>query len=175
MINILLWWYEQDLYFVNCTHHNAYRNLLFKVIHWCRRTVCSKFPNAVQSYPKCLGNFGQQYFSFLMILNFMPYNLNMENIIIHNKTRDMLPSISSTILHARYSELANSKSVQSSPIWRYYLHHLSVKMMLLQMQKCFVCIKFIMMSLQVATLSQWVIWLDLCKQSIMRLSSQLKI
>ena len=43
----------------------------------------------------------------------MPYKLNMENIIIHNKTRDMLPSISSTILHARYSELANSKSVQS--------------------------------------------------------------
>ena len=35
----------------------------------------------------------------------MPYNLNMENIIIHNKTRDMLPSI--------------SKSVQSSPIWRF--------------------------------------------------------
>ena len=49
----------------------------------------------------------------------MPYNLNMENIIIHDKTRDMLPSISSTILHVRYSEHANSKSVQSSPIWRY--------------------------------------------------------
>ena len=45
----------------------------------------------------------------------------MENIIIHNKTRDMLPSISSTILHVRYSEHANSKSVQSSPIWRYAL------------------------------------------------------
>ena len=49
----------------------------------------------------------------------MPYNLNMENIIIHNETRDMLPSISSTILHVRYSDYANSKSVQSSPIWRY--------------------------------------------------------
>ena len=49
----------------------------------------------------------------------MPYNLNMENIIIHDKTRDMLPSISSTILHVRYSEHANSKSVQRSPIWRY--------------------------------------------------------
>ena len=49
----------------------------------------------------------------------MPYNLNMEIIIIHNKTRDMLPSISNTILHVRYSEHANSKSVQSSPIWRY--------------------------------------------------------
>ena len=49
----------------------------------------------------------------------MPYNLNMKNIIIHNKTHDMLPSISSTILHERYSEHANSKSVQSSPIWRY--------------------------------------------------------
>ena len=49
----------------------------------------------------------------------MPYNLNMENIIIHNRTRDMLLSISSTILHVRYSEHANSKSVQSSPIWRY--------------------------------------------------------
>ena len=49
----------------------------------------------------------------------MPYNLNMENIIIHIKTRDMLPSISGTILHVRYSEHANSKSVQSSPIWRY--------------------------------------------------------
>ena len=49
----------------------------------------------------------------------MPYNLNMENIIIHSKTRDMLPSISSTILHVRYSEHANSKSVLSSPIWRY--------------------------------------------------------
>ena len=49
----------------------------------------------------------------------MPYNLNMENIIIHNKTRDMPPSISSTILHVRYSEHANSKIVQSSPIWRY--------------------------------------------------------
>ena len=45
----------------------------------------------------------------------MPYNLNMENIITHNMTRDMLPSISSTILHVRYSEHANSKSVQSSP------------------------------------------------------------
>ena len=49
----------------------------------------------------------------------MPYNLYKENIIIHNKTRDILPSISSTILHVRYSEHANSKSVQSSPIWRY--------------------------------------------------------
>ena len=46
----------------------------------------------------------------------MPYNLNMENIIIHNKTRDMLPSISSTIIHVRYSEHANSKSVQSSGV-----------------------------------------------------------
>ena len=43
----------------------------------------------------------------------------MENIIIQNKTRDMLLSISSTILHVRCSEHANSKSVQSSPIWRY--------------------------------------------------------
>ena len=120
MINLLLWWYEQDLYFVNSTHHNAYRNILFKIIHWCKRTVCSKFPHAVQSNPKCWGNFGQQYFSFQFILNFMSYNLNMENIIIHNKTRDMLPSISSTILHMRYSEHANSKSVQSSPIWRYH-------------------------------------------------------
>ena len=51
----------------------------------------------------------------------MPYNLNMENIIKHNKTRDMLPSISSTILHVRYSEHANWKSVQSSPIWRYMI------------------------------------------------------
>ena len=119
MINFLLWWYEQDLHFVNSTHHNAYRNLLFKVIHWCIRTVCSKFPHAVQSYPKCWGNFGQQYFSLWFNLNFMPYNLNMENIIIHDKTCDMLPSISSTILHVRYSEYANSKSVQSSPIWRY--------------------------------------------------------
>ena len=51
----------------------------------------------------------------------MPYNLNMENIIIHDKTCDMLLSISSTILHVRYSEHANSKSVQSSPIWRYVL------------------------------------------------------
>ena len=50
----------------------------------------------------------------------MPYNLDMENIIIHNKTCDMLPSISSTILHVRYSEDANSKSVQSSPIWQYH-------------------------------------------------------
>ena len=33
----------------------------------------------------------------------------------------MLLSISSTILHVRYSEHANSKSVQSSPIWRYWL------------------------------------------------------
>ena len=96
MINFLLWWYEQDLHFGNSTHHNAYRNLLFKAIHWCRRTVCSKFPHAVQSYPKYWGNFGQQYFSFYNILNFMPYNVNMENIIIHNKTRDMPPSISST-------------------------------------------------------------------------------
>ena len=120
IINFLLWWYEQDQYFVNSTHHNAYRNLLFKVIHWCIRTVCSKFIHAVQSYPKCWGNFGQQYLSFWYILNFMPYNFNMENIIIHNKTRDMLPSISSTILHMRYSEHANSKSVQSSPIWRYW-------------------------------------------------------
>ena len=47
------------------------------------------------------------------------HNLNMENIIIHNKTRDMPPSISSTILHVRYSEHTDSKSVQSSPIWRY--------------------------------------------------------
>ena len=47
------------------------------------------------------------------------HNLNMENIIIHNKTRDMHPSISSTILHVRYSEHADFKSVQSSPIWRY--------------------------------------------------------
>ena len=44
----------------------------------------------------------------------------MENIIIHNKTRDMLPSISSTILHVRYNEHANSKSVQSSPIGWYW-------------------------------------------------------
>ena len=50
----------------------------------------------------------------------MPYNLNMENIIIHTKTCDMLPSISSTILHVRCSEHVNSKSVQSSPIWRYF-------------------------------------------------------
>ena len=49
----------------------------------------------------------------------MPYNRYVENIIIHNKTRDMLPSISSNILHVRLSEHANSKSVQSSPIWRY--------------------------------------------------------
>ena len=49
----------------------------------------------------------------------MPYNLNMENIIIHTKTCDMLPSISSNILHVNYSEHAISKSVQSSPIWRY--------------------------------------------------------
>ena len=105
---------------MNSTHYNAYRNLLFKVIHWCRRTVCSKFPSAVQSYPKCWGNVGQQYFSFKFILNFMPYSLSMENIIIHNKTHDMLPSISSTILHVRYSEHANSKIVQSSPIWRYW-------------------------------------------------------
>ena len=39
MINFLLWWYEQYLYFVYSTHHNAYRNLLFKIIHLCRRTV----------------------------------------------------------------------------------------------------------------------------------------
>ena len=32
--------------------------------------------------------------------------------MVHNKTRDMLPSISSTIIHVRYSEHA---SVQSSP------------------------------------------------------------
>ena len=57
----------------------------------------------------------------------MPYNLNMENIIIHNKTRDMLPSISSTILHVRYSEHANSKSVQSSPIWRYKMRREAFK------------------------------------------------
>ena len=66
MIKFLLWWYEQDLYFVNSTHHNAYKNLLFKVIHWYRRTVCSKIPHTVQSYPKCWGNFGQQYFSFYL-------------------------------------------------------------------------------------------------------------
>ena len=119
MINFLLWRYEQDLHFVNSTHHNVYSNLLFKAIHWCRRTVCSKFPHAAQSYTKCWGNFGQQYFSFWFILNFMPYNLNMKNIIIHNKTRDMLPSISSTIIYVRCSEHANSKSVQSSPISRY--------------------------------------------------------
>ena len=119
MINFLLWWYEQDLCFVNSTHHNAFRNLLFKVIHWCKITICSKFPHAIQSYLKCWGNFGQQYFSSYFILNFMQYNLNMENIILHNKTRDMLPSISSTILHVRYSEHANSKSVQSFPIWWY--------------------------------------------------------
>ena len=53
----------------------------------------------------------------------MPYNLDMENTIIHNKTHDMLPSISSTILHVRYSEHANWKSVQSSPIWRYQCQH----------------------------------------------------
>ena len=121
MIEFLFWWYEQDLYFVNSTQHNAYKNLLFKVIHWCRRTVCSKIPHAVQSYPKCWGNFGQQYFFFQIIQNVMPYNLDTENIIIHNKTRDMLPSISSTILHVRYNEHANSKSVQSSPIWRYWI------------------------------------------------------
>ena len=115
MISVILWWYEQDLYFLNSTHHNAYKNPLFKVIHWCRGTVCSKIPHAVQSYPKCWSNFGQQYLSFLFILNCMPYNLNMKNIIIHNKTCDMLPSISSTILHVRYSEHANSKSIQISP------------------------------------------------------------
>ena len=49
----------------------------------------------------------------------MAYNLNVENIIIHDKTCDMPPSISSTILHVRYIEHANSKSVQSFPIWRY--------------------------------------------------------
>ena len=49
----------------------------------------------------------------------MPYNINMEINIIQNKTHDMLPSISSTILHVRCSEYANSESVQSSPIWRY--------------------------------------------------------
>ena len=86
------------LYFVNSTHCNAYRKQLFNVIHCCRGTVCSKFSHAVLSYPKCWGNFGQQYFSFWFILNFIPYNLNMENIIIHTKTRDVLPSISSTIL-----------------------------------------------------------------------------
>ena len=45
----------------------------------------------------------------------MPYNLNMENIIVHNKTHDMLPSISSTILRVKYSEHANSKSVPKFP------------------------------------------------------------
>ena len=45
----------------------------------------------------------------------MPYNLNMENIIIHNKTRDMPPSISSTILHVRCSEHANSKVSKVPP------------------------------------------------------------
>ena len=49
----------------------------------------------------------------------MPYNLDMENIMIHNKTCDMLTSISSTILHVRYSEHANSKGVQISRVWRY--------------------------------------------------------
>ena len=120
MNNFSLWWHEQDLYLVISTHHNAYSNLLFKVNHWCTRTVCSKFSHAVQGYPKCWGNFGQQYFSFSFVLNLMSYNLNKKNIIIHNKTRDMLPSISSTILHVRYSEHGNSKSVQSAPIWRYW-------------------------------------------------------
>ena len=49
----------------------------------------------------------------------MAYNLNMENIEIYNETRDMLPSISSTMLQVRCSEHASSKSVQSSPIWEY--------------------------------------------------------
>ena len=104
---------------MNSTHRNSYRKQLFKVIRCCRRTVFPKFPHAVQSYPKCWGNIGQQYFSFWFIQNLMPYNLNIENIIIHNKTRDMLPFIFSTILHVRCSEHANSKSVQSPPIWRY--------------------------------------------------------
>ena len=112
------------LYFVNSTHCNAYRKQLFNVIHCCRGTVCSKFSHAVQSYPKCCGNFGQQCVSFWFVLNFIPYNLDMENIIIHTKTRDVLPSISSTTLHRRYNEHANSKSVQSSPIWRYSVFHL---------------------------------------------------
>ena len=49
----------------------------------------------------------------------MAYDINMENIEIYNETRDMLPSISSTMLQVRCSEHASSKSVQSSPIWGY--------------------------------------------------------
>ena len=44
MIQLLLWWYEQDIYFVNCTHHNAYRTPVFKVIHWCRKLFVQSFP-----------------------------------------------------------------------------------------------------------------------------------
>ena len=44
---------------------------------------------------------------------------DLHHHMLHNKTRDLLPSISSTILHVRDSEHANSKSVQSSPIWWY--------------------------------------------------------
>ena len=42
----------------------------------------------------------------------MPYNLNMENIIIYNNTRDMPPSISSTILHVRCREHAENMQTQ---------------------------------------------------------------
>ena len=52
----------------------------------------------VQSYHKWGVTLTGNISPFQFILNSMPYNLNMENIVQHNETRDMLPSISSTML-----------------------------------------------------------------------------
>ena len=43
----------------------------------------------------------------------MSFKLNLQNIVVQNKVRDMLPSISITKLRVRCNEYANSRRVQS--------------------------------------------------------------
>ena len=102
-------------YYRHVVHHKSHRRQSFKVIHCCRGACCAKFPQAVQSYPKYWGNFGQQFFSFYFMLKYMPFNCNLLNIYIQNKARDMTPSISLTMLHVRSSDTSKLNKCPKFP------------------------------------------------------------
>ena len=48
----------------------ASKNATPKVINCCRGTCCPKWPRAFKVAPKCWGNFGRQYFSCLIYIEF---------------------------------------------------------------------------------------------------------
>ena len=56
----------------------------------------------------------------------MPFNFNLENIVLQKKTRDMSPSISTTMLRVKYCKHSNPKASKAPPFDGIYIIYIYI-------------------------------------------------